>query len=542
MDYVGKTMQLDEINNEEDQPSETTGSNPGIRPGFRPDCKALAFLILLFLITRLFLLSAFPVFNDEALYIDRTQSIHEDWDKNKYMSMINDFSDWKPPLPLWIGSHFVELSPDPVFNARLVSVIFSTVGVLSIYFLGGFLFSSTQGAFWGALFWTLNPMVLFYDREFVAETFVYSFSAATFLFTYLAASRHRLYILPAALAGASTLLSKQSGMLMIMSLPFLMLLFINPREGSNSWKDPVVKWQSILAIPTSMVLAYALYRLIIPAEALEYYSEFNSGWTYTAKELLTFPTDVWFENAKRVFALYWDYYSLFMFAAMAFFIYVTVKERSRINIIILLGFLFCSSAVIFGLKSFNEYIYNTAVVVFMTLALTAATLALKGYASDTKNAVARRCLRHSLPLVFLVAWLYPLPTYYTSPASYIQRFGTPWMVNNYLKGWPGGFGIDETLEMLEKEKEKIVLLDQQWGNPGKGIIIYKKNFPELHLMPMGPEILDILRRPTRNTLIVVFKNISERKWDDELLAHPVCKDHKVYQLTNDQVPLITCRY
>ena len=112
------------------------------------------------------------------------------------------------------------------------------------------------------------------------------------------------------------------------------------------------------------------------------------------------------------------------------------------------------------------------------------------------------------------------------------------MNNNYLKGWPGGFGIDETLEMLEKEKEKIVLLDRHWGNPGKGIIIYKKNFPELHLMPMGPEILDILRRPTRNTLIVVFKNISGRIRDDELMAHPVCKDHKVYQFTNDQVPLI----
>jgi hypothetical protein len=47
----------------------------------------------LFIVTRLLTLMVFPIFNDEAIYVQYSQAIHDDWQKSKYISM-NGEGQW----------------------------------------------------------------------------------------------------------------------------------------------------------------------------------------------------------------------------------------------------------------------------------------------------------------------------------------------------------------------------------------------------------------------------------------------------------------
>jgi hypothetical protein len=64
----------------------------------------------LFVTTRLATLLSFPIFNDEAIYLQYSQFIHDDFRTYKFVSMNNIFQDWKPPLQYWLGSTVVRLA------------------------------------------------------------------------------------------------------------------------------------------------------------------------------------------------------------------------------------------------------------------------------------------------------------------------------------------------------------------------------------------------------------------------------------------------
>ena len=62
-----------------------------------------------FLLTRALMLSAFPIFNDEAIYLQYSQAIHDDWEKNRFISMNGIYADWKPPLQYWLAAPLITL-------------------------------------------------------------------------------------------------------------------------------------------------------------------------------------------------------------------------------------------------------------------------------------------------------------------------------------------------------------------------------------------------------------------------------------------------
>lgn len=65
---------------------------------------ALFLVLALFVLTRALTITSFPIFNDEAIYLQYSQLIHDDWTKNKFISMNGEYGDWKPPLQFWIAA------------------------------------------------------------------------------------------------------------------------------------------------------------------------------------------------------------------------------------------------------------------------------------------------------------------------------------------------------------------------------------------------------------------------------------------------------
>src|SRR3954454_10239496 len=86
--------------------------------------------LIIFVVSRALSLTAFPIFNDEAIYLQYSQAIHEDWAKNKFVSMDGQWGDWKPPLQYWIAAPVIEQSSDPLVAGRAVSLVVSFFGLI----------------------------------------------------------------------------------------------------------------------------------------------------------------------------------------------------------------------------------------------------------------------------------------------------------------------------------------------------------------------------------------------------------------------------
>src|SRR3954465_8422821 len=92
--------------------------------------KLLLLAVGLFLVSRGLLLTAFPIFNDEAIYIQYAQRIHDNWHENRFVSMTGEkYNDWKPPLQYWIAAPFIEWGNDPLLTARLIALAASAAGL-----------------------------------------------------------------------------------------------------------------------------------------------------------------------------------------------------------------------------------------------------------------------------------------------------------------------------------------------------------------------------------------------------------------------------
>src|SRR6476646_4766272 len=127
----------------------------------------------LFLLTRLLMLNAFPIFNDETIYLQYSQRIHEDWQKNKFISMNGEFTDWKPPLQYWLAAPFIEYGDDPLVVGRVIAAIVSIAGFFGTYLFAKELFSLREGVI-AAFLYVLCPPVLLHNVQFTAETFLFS--------------------------------------------------------------------------------------------------------------------------------------------------------------------------------------------------------------------------------------------------------------------------------------------------------------------------------------------------------------------------------
>lgn len=495
----------------------------------------LLIILSAFAVLRLSNIRNFPIFNDEAIYIQYSQLMHYDWEQFKFISVNNYFHDWKPPLPYWILSAFIG-NADPLLTSRLVSAAVSFIGLLSIYGLGGYFLASRRAAFLSALFWIFNPTVIFFDRLFLAETYVYSFSAAALLFTYLSVAKSRLYIMPSILFGALTLLSKQTGQLTIVAVFFLSALQVRGKEGGGIYAD----YQNIASIAITAVSSYVIYRLVIPAEYFADYDKFSSLWTFSLREVSGFPFSYWKANSLLVYRFLINYYSPLIFLAIFFFTTLCISVRDKRHLVVFLWFAFSGTAVILALKGFNEYIFNTSTVIFITMMLAASFDILIGAVENHARGGIRFLLRYAVPLVFIAPWIYQLPYYYASADAYMKKFGTPWMIENDLYGWPGGFGINEIVHLLEKERNRIVFIDPQWGNPGTGIQVFKAHYPALKLRVIDRYRLDILNNMPPGSSIAVFK-VYNRGWDEKLLTLNICAEKMVFRVDGKGVPLVYCR-
>jgi Dolichyl-phosphate-mannose-protein mannosyltransferase len=527
------------------------------------------FLIALaaFLLTRGLTLMVFPIFNDEANSLQYSQAIHDDWQKNRFISMSGEWGDWKPPLQYWLAVPVIQWGSDPLLAGRAVAWLVSLLGLAGFYLFAKEFFGPRE-AVMTALLYTVCPTVLFYNNQFIAETFLFS-TTPFFYWALLKMMRSKRWKLPWAILGTAigmaVLLFKQSGSLLLamgIVLPLAQLRKKEPTPAKahettgeaqaaahGNWKEFAVH---CLCVALVIGFAHAAAQLVTPAAFDSTRENFNSRWVMSPRELFHFPMEAWRTNLRVVAEYAGSYYS---WAVPLFFCGFTGFAFRRKNLPELALAIMClagGGAVIFLLRGFNEYLFNTAIIAVL-LPLLARTGLLVW--DMTRNGKAGRVRAGLLICAGIVAchWGYQLALMSCSPGKYIER-STSWALGNYLKAWPTGFGVKEVVALLEKEKRPgILFVDPQWGNPQTALRIYgPTRFPNLRIVPISMEFLDPsetrkLRDDARQMGQVRFAIFSADTSDgrdqwQRTIEQQMCDTRQEIRAYPAQIPIIVCGF
>lgn len=206
----------------------------------RPECWLL---VALCFAARLANLTVLPVFNDEAIYIQDAQRADPLQDPFFPLYTISP-----RPVLEWVGFVFVRLLPDPLLSARLASVCAGTGAMMGLYLAATMLYSRRTAALASA-FYCVSPLMLWHDRMFLADVLLNSCAVWTLVFSLLMAKRAGLrYAFALGLVVGLGILSKISGLL-ILAVPLAVSILL-----------PGTRMRPLLA---RLSVAYATVGLVI---------------------------------------------------------------------------------------------------------------------------------------------------------------------------------------------------------------------------------------------------------------------------------------
>ena len=506
-----------------------------------------------FLLTRFLTLTALPIFNDEAIYLQYSQRIHEDWTKNKFVSMNGEFTDWKPPLQYWLAAPFIEWGNDPLVVGRVVTLLVSLAGFFGVYLFSKELFSEREGVIAAALY-VLCPPVLLHNSQFTAETFL--FSTAPFVYWALlrAMRGNKLdwtWAVAAAFFGIALLLFKQSGFTLLAVSILLPLARLPQKSRSLRLSARPIAWNVGLVVAVIGVSLLAA-NTVLPSEFNAARDHFNRRWVMSFPELTTFPLGIWRANWKVIADYIGSSYSWAVPLLLCVFIWLAIRRKNFAELAIALMCLAGAGAVLFFLRGFNEYLFNTAVIAVLLPVLARAIVFASELAPSGRETAVRRGVLVVAGLA-LIHWVYQDTLMAVAPGKYFER-STPWAATNYLKSWSTGFGVKEIVNLLANEKRPgIVFVDPQWGNPNIALKVYcKQRFPNLTIVDITREFLDpnetrklkevTARSPLVRLAIYSADASDERRQWQANIEEQMCERREEIRAYPTQMPIVVCRF
>jgi hypothetical protein len=529
--------------------------------------KGLLVALGLFLLTRILTLTAFPIFNDEAIYLQYSQKIHDDWGKNKFISMNGEFTDWKPPLQYWMAAPFVGWGNDPLLAGRLVAFVASVAGLIGSYLFAKELFTEQEGVF-AAFLYVLCPTVLFHNNQFTAETFL--FSTAPFLYyAVLRLARPNkpdwVWAPIAMLVGTALLLLKESGFLLLGLSIFLPIVRLQGRQadadvpaegmstrqsvGERNWRQFARNVAFVIAV---IVCCRIAANALLPSAFNAAREHFNNRWVLSLRELLNLPTAIWRGNLAVVADYIGSFYSWTVVLVFCVFAWFAFKRRNFAELTLVAMCAAGAMGIMFLLRGFNEYLFNTALIAVLLPLLGRAAVVISHFPQIGKAGLMRGALLFCAGLT-IGYWGYQDILMGVSAGKYIER-SSAWAVANYLKSWSTGFGVKAIVAALEKEKEPgIVFTDAQWGNPGTALEVYgAKRFPNLRIVPISREFLDASEArkltdaakkmaPIHFAIFSADSSEPRQRWLSNI-QRETCETRMEVREYPSQTPIIVCRF
>lgn len=196
---------------------------------------ALLALVAVFMVIRLSFLTRLPVYVDESVHIHWARGFL-DPDLSAEFSV----GRW---LPIRIMAFFMLLPIEPLFAARLGSVVMGLTVLLACVLINRELFTSAEGLLAGVVY-TMLPYALLYDRLALVDVYLVAFGTWALYFSILAARRAGgASILAMSACALAAILSKPTGGVFL-ALPILVSLFLTGRGRRIAYLGRV--WPTVI--------------------------------------------------------------------------------------------------------------------------------------------------------------------------------------------------------------------------------------------------------------------------------------------------------
>ena len=436
-------------------------------------------LIILFLFTRIALLGALPIFNDEATYLrwgwEMIHGIKPWW----YSIVING----KPPLTMILYGLAQLIPVDPLLAGRFLAICFSACTLIFSLKTYAILFPKRSALFYGILL-LFNPFLLFFDRLALSEVIITAFgSLILYAGLQYVQTKHITWIIVIACALGIGWWVKATIFVCIPAL-CLMGVWLGIKE-KISWKK--MMQDVIVGILLTLLLIY-------PGSFHPVFPVIDAGvakWVFSFREIFQFPVSVWGNNMVHIAA--W----LFMFPTPIFIVFWIVgafclcKQPRYRNI-----FLFYSAWVGIPIILFLFFGKNLTARYFVII-MPQLTM-LSALVFHTK-------LFQSFVILFFAgvsAIIIIAPQQYFQMISIVPR--AYFDMAQYMTGWPSGYGVREAIGFVENEAQKkrlVLFVRNDTGNPEDAVFVYCRNNPRILIVPV------ITKEDIANTLLLVSKEI-----------------------------------
>ena len=258
-------------------------------------------LIIFYLATRIYNLTAFPIFSDEAIYIHWAQIISHDWSE-----LFISKTDGKLPLFSWLVALIISFYEDPLIPGRIVSVMAGMFTLVGVIHIGRNFYSPAVGVVAGILYITC-PYALHLERMAMLESLLTACGVWMIILAHkIASSKPESFFQYIALGivMGMAFLTKATALLF---LPVLVFIFLSKKV----WSRPeLLKGLSLsLAIPLLMSLPFFLSSQAPVFE--NRHAVFNNPEYYLSMDtLLSFPVMVWWRNLWVIADFYKEYLSV----------------------------------------------------------------------------------------------------------------------------------------------------------------------------------------------------------------------------------------
>lgn len=440
--------------------------------------KPLSFLFItligIYLVTRVVNLTILPIFNDEAIYLNWSQTITE-----HPRQLFIPLSDGKQPLFMWLSAltsvkqQWLFPAADPLFFARSVSVFAGLISIIGMYLIARKLVNEKVGLV-AAVLYIVTPIMLFYDRfavpdDLLATTSIWSLLLAIWLVE-KPTKRNALLL---GLSIGLGMLTKSPAIFFVACLPLIAIIYAWKKDH---WKHHLKMYaiNFIIAIATAFILqsgmrVSSLYPVI---------AQRQPDFVFSLSRIFVHPLDPFvpriFDVSNWLLAyLTWPIVLLALVGLA-----IGIKLRKRFVWVLLVWFLLPLLVEMEYAKAFTPRYFLFTLPPFIIL----ATFGFYWLAERIRTSWALPALM--LLLVPAILFDYDLLTApERAPIPPIER-------SVYLESWSSGYGLKEiatTLKQVAKQKNVLVGTEGHFGALPDGLVVYTRKTSHIDIEGMGQD-------------------------------------------------------
>lgn len=490
----------------------------------------LLFYVAVYLASRIPNLSALPIFNDEAMYLNWGRLIVQSPRQNLFISLTDGQQPlfiWLVAVSYWLGqSHFLLVG-------RLISVFAGLGSMLVLWQLGRKLFSERVG-YLAALVYILCPFSLWYDRLAIKDSFLMFLSAAIFYLAIIQGRRGswRTALGSGLVLGLSLLTKSIAYFFVGLYVMIVVCLWLGRKVGKKRLVSEAFQ------VIVSLVLAFLIQSLMSFSPLVSAIGSKNSVFLLSLKELINFPINLWRNNAYSVVIWWWQYYRLpFLLVAGYGFWRLVREERRRLLAIGLLAWIILP--IIFEVFTAKIFIPRYFLFTLTTFAL---------FVAVGMNDLLVRLKKRWWQLAFGVIMFLPSLLLDGEIVFNLKGVNLPQVERwQYLEGWPAGYGLEALVNFLKEkylsQSPSLLIVTEEETLVSSGLPLYLNGYPGVRIkrffslddpLPQLPSCLLKAKQPV--VIVLHHHQVVPPDWPVQEIAQiPRFGDQRfflVYQLKN----------